>query len=75
MCQHVDFDFRWVIIKQECFIIHIYGIYKNGTDESVCRAGIETQTERTDIMDTPGKGEGGMNWESSVEIYTLSCVK
>lgn len=50
-----------MIIKQECFIIPIYKIYKNGTDESVYRAGIETQTERTDITDTPGKGDGGMN--------------
>ena len=22
----------------------IYGVYKNGTDEPICRAGIETQT-------------------------------
>ena len=22
-----------------------------------------------------GKGEGGMNWESSTEVYSLPCVK
>ena len=26
-------------------------------------------------MDTVGEGEGGMNWENNVHIYTLSCVK
>ena len=25
-------------------LTHIYGIYKNGTDEPVCKAKIETQT-------------------------------
>ena len=27
------------------------------------------------LMDTAGEGEGGKNWESSIDIYTLSCVK
>ena len=26
-------------------------------------------------MDTVGEGEGGMNGESSVDTYTLSCLK
>ena len=26
-------------------------------------------------VDTVGEREGGTNWESSIEIYTLSCVK
>ena len=25
------------------------------------------------LVDTAGKREGGMNWESSIEIYTLPC--
>ena len=25
-------------------LMHINGIYKNGTDEPICKAGIETQT-------------------------------
>ena len=25
-------------------LMHIYGIYKNGPDEPVCRSGIETET-------------------------------
>ena len=30
-------------------LIHINGIQKNDTDELICRAGIETQTQRTDV--------------------------
>ena len=31
--------------KNKYFILmHIYGIYKNGPDEPVCRSGIETET-------------------------------
>ena len=42
-------------------LIHIYGIQKNGSDEPICRAGIETQMERTDLWTPEGEGEGGMN--------------
>ena len=42
--------------------------WKNGTDEPICRAGIETQIEKT-LVDTEGAGEGGMNRESI--MYTL----
>ena len=27
-------------------LMHIYGIWKNGTDEPICRAGTEMQTQR-----------------------------
>ena len=27
------------------------------------------------LVDTAGEGEGGTNWESSIDVYTLSCVK
>ena len=29
--------------KQISLLTHIYGIYRNGTDEPICRPGIETQ--------------------------------
>ena len=29
-----------------CILTHIYGIWKDGTDESICRAAIETLTQR-----------------------------
>ena len=28
-----------------------------------------------ELVDTVGEGEGGTNWESSIDIYTLSSVK
>jgi len=40
----------------------------------ICRAAIEMQTHRTDLWTQCG-GEGGMNGESSMEIYTLPYVK
>ena len=27
------------------------------------------------FVDTAGEGEDGTNWESSIDIYTLLCVK
>ena len=44
-----------------CILTHVYGIQKNGTDEPTYRAAIETQTQRTDLWDTVGKGKGGTN--------------
>ena len=40
--------------------MHIYGIWKNGTNEPICRAGTEMQTQR-EILDTVRQrgGEGG----------------
>ena len=29
----------------------------------------------TGVVDTVGEGESGINGESSINIYTLSCVK
>ena len=48
----------------------IYGIQKNGTDEHICRAGIETQIQRKTV-DTVREGKGGASRESSTEMYTL----
>ena len=27
------------------------------------------------LVDITGEGEGGMNWESSTDVYRLSCVR
>ena len=51
-------------------LTHVCGIWKNGTDEPISKAGIETETERTDIW-TQGGEEGRMNWEIRIDIYTL----
>ena len=35
--------------KNNHLVKHIYGIQKTGTDESICRAGTEMQTQRTEL--------------------------
>ena len=41
-------------------LTNIYGIQKGGTDEPMCRAAVEMQTQRTDV-DTVGEEKGGTN--------------
>ena len=48
-----------------------YGIYKN---EPICKVGIETQIQRTDLCTQKGKTKAGQT-ESSTDIYMLPCVK
>ena len=36
-------------------LIHIYGIQKDGTDKSMCRAAMEMQTQRTDLWTRVGE--------------------
>ena len=59
--------------------MHVCGIQKNGTDEPVFKAEIETQMQRTNIWTPRGKagggGGGGMNWEIGIDIYTLIYIK
>ena len=49
------------------------GIYKNITDESVCRAGIEVQMERTDLWTQWGK-ERMERIENNTETNTLPII-
>ena len=58
-----------------CILTHIFGIWKSGPDEPISKAGIEMQTQRNRHVAPEGEGEGGMNWEHSVDIHTLPCVK
>jgi len=30
-------------------LTHTYGVWKNDTDEPICRTGVETQTQRMDL--------------------------
>ena len=46
----------------------------NGTDEPICRVGIETDVKNKRV-DTVGKREGGTNWEIRIDIYAWPCVK
>ena len=43
-------------------LTHICGIQKNGTDELVCKAEIETQMQRTNIWTQGGKAGWGLWW-------------
>ena len=52
--------------KQISYINAYIWNLENGTDEPICRTGIEKQI---------GEGEGGINWENSNDIYTLPHVK
>ena len=57
-------------------LTHIFGIQKNGTDEPVCKAEIETQMQRTNVWtpagESGGRGDGGvMNSETGIDMYTL----
>ena len=45
--------------KNNYRITHIYGIQKDGTDESICRAAVETQTMRTELWTQRRGGERG----------------
>ena len=53
----------------------ICGIQKNGTDELICKAEIESQMQKTNLWLPKGEGRGGMNWEIGIDIYTLLYVK
>ena len=62
--------------KREKQILYINThIYKNGTNEPVCKAEIQTQMQRTEVWTSRGKRGGGINWEFETDIYTLLCIK
>ena len=51
-------------------LMHIYRIWKNGTDEPIFRAGIVTQR-----MDKWTRVGGEMHWETGLKVCALPCVK
>ena len=48
----------------------ICGIQKNGMDDLIFKAEIETQREKKMFIYQNWKG-GGMNWEIGIDVYTL----
>ena len=56
-------------------LTHICGLQKNGTEELVCKAEIETQIQRTKVWTQTGEsgggggGGGGMKWEIGIDVY------
>ena len=53
--------------------MHVYGIQKNGIDESICREGMEDIENR--LVHIVEEGESQVNGESSTDFFTLPCVK
>ena len=50
-------------------------IKKNRTNELMCKAETEIQTQRTNVWIPRGKGGGGMDWETgidTIDIYALN---
>ena len=43
-------------------LTHICGTQKNGTDETVCRAEIETKMQKTKVWTPRGESGGGGEW-------------
>ena len=54
--------------------MHIQNLEKNGTEEFICRAAMEKQTQRTDLQTWQGEeGEGEMYGESNMGTYIIIC--
>ena len=56
--------------------MHVCVIQKNGVDDPICKAEVETQTWRTNVWILRGKG-GGRSWELGPDKCTLLilCIK
>ena len=50
-------------------LMHVCRSQKNGTNEPVCKAETETQTETTNVWTPKGKRGNAMNWEIGIDIY------
>ena len=59
---------------QYSILMHIYGIQKDGNDNSICEIAKETHLYRT-VYWTLGEGKGGIIQENSIETCILSYVK
>ena len=60
--------------KNKCHILrHIYGIYKNSTNEPICREVVETQMYRTDLWTEQRKKRAGQI-ERVTLIETHYCL-
>ena len=57
---------------QYSILTHIYGIYKDGNDHSVCKTAKETQIYRTIFWTLWG---WGMIWENGIKTCIISYVK
>ena len=56
-----------------CILTHICRIQKNGTDEPICRAGREMQTQRMDTWTQQGRGGWDELGDQVSHKYTTMC--
>ena len=57
-----------------CVLIHICGIWKKWYRPHYLPSINRDSDGENGVMDTAGEGEGGTNWESSLEIYIYHNV-
>ena len=55
-------------------LTHICGIQKNGIDDLICKAEIETQKYRSNIWIPKGEGAGEMNWQIGTDKYSVDTM-
>ena len=55
-------------------LTHIYGTQEDGTDESLCRAAVDMQTQKTDLRTQGGKVRVELR-ERTIKTYLLPYVK
>ena len=58
-------------------LMYICGIWRNSTDDLICKAEIETQKQRPNIWTSRGEKTGGKDWEIGIGTHTLLrlCIK
>ena len=54
-------------------IMHVYEIQKNIND-TMCETARDTDVQNS-LLDSLGKGEGGMTWENGIETCIISYKK
>ena len=59
---------------QYSILMHKYEIQKDGDNNPVCETAKETQMYRS-LLESVGKGEGGMIWENGIETCIIACKK
>ena len=77
-----DCQTEWSQSEREkyCVLMHTCGIEKNGTDEPICKAEIETRTKRTNVWNPMGRGGrwdelGDWYWHYNENLlYSTSLV-
>ena len=59
----IQSEVSWKQKDKYCILTHVYRIQKDGIDEPIFRAAMETQTSRTDLWAWLGGGEERIVWK------------